>query len=764
MNTRSALATITLAAACLASAPAVLAGDLSDTYDFKPVRIGGGGYVVGMAIHPDADGPIYLRTDVGGVYRREGDLWKQLITLDAMPASVLEVTEPDAGRGANRGHAYHVEAIAIDSSDPDVLLVATGRFRNAPGLLLRSDDRGETFERCRIDAMMIGNAEGRFSNERLAFQPGGTGVVLFGSRADGLFRSTDGGRSFTPVEGVPTGQERYEPFGIGPVVFDHDHPEIAMLCVDGDGTYRSEDAGRTWKKRSNTHGTDIEFSGGIAHLTGTSDGSVRRLEDGDWTDVTPPGGRVDELAVHPSNPDLLYAMTSGGQRFFRSDDGGQQWVKLRASSDSEEGRAMFRSPEIPWVTDSTVTQWLSIGDFRFDPRDPDRLWLAEGMGIWHSDALGGSDPEVGPAFNNRSMGIEETVANDVHAAPGGRVTLLIRDRAGFFRPGHAALDAYPEAQIGLTDEFTMGITVNAQGSDPLTLAAVLTDSRQPSGAMDPYGYEGDGNASGLSRDGGQTWEVFPSIDPETEFNDPRRAKFGEIAIDAGDADRLVWLPRVYIDAPPNGAEQNIFFSRDAGRSWLPAEIGDFWDRREHYLTSKRSLAADPVTPGRFYAYHFEKGTLYRSDDSGETWAEPEGAEPATGYAYHNQLRVTPGRAGDLWLATGYDLRAPETETGLYHSTDAGLTWKKIPGVDEAWAIGHGKAAPGTEVPTLFLYGRIRGVWGLYRSTDEGAGFDLLSAAPLGIFDQVTCVTGDPDVFGMVYLGWQGNGFAYGRPR
>ncbi len=747
-----------------AAAFSAAAEDLSDQYAFSPIRIGGGGFVTGLAAHPDADGPLYARTDVGGVYRREGEKWVQLFTAAAIPPGVLSLEDGELAPGASRPHTYHVEAIAIDPADPDVLLVAAGRFRSLPGVMLRSEDGGATFERSSIDAVMIGNAKARFHNERLAVQPGGTGVVLFGSRLDGLFRSEDGGRTFAPVEGIPAGSGGSDVVGVGPVVFDPDRPAVAYLSAEGSGTHRSEDGGATWTRIGDPVATDLEISGGVLFLA-TEDGAAHRFAEGRWSDVTPDGGKVIDLAVHPGDPEKLYALSPGGQRFWRSDDGGEGWTRLRANSIDADGRAMYRSPEIPWVENSSVREWMSVGDLRFDPRDPDHLWFAEGMGVWRSTPLSEADPAEGPAFENVSQGIEETVATDIHAAPGGRVTALIWDRIGFFFPDFESLGRYPRTQVGLADEFSMGIRVNAQGGNPDFLVASVADTRLPSGVTSPYGYDGDGNHSGFSTDGGATWTPFGSLDPETEFNEPRTLKFGEIAVNAADADNLVWLPRVYLDEDGvDYDDQHLHYSTDRGATWRPAELGGYFDKRNNYLSAKRSLAADPVLPGRFYAWHFKSGTLHRSDDGGRTWAEPEGAASAAPYAYHNQLEPTPGVAEDLWLASGYDLRAPDAVTGLFHTRDGGLTWEKIPGVEQAWAVGHGRARETGGPPTLFVYGLIDGRWGLYRSEDDGGRFDLLSEAPLGLFDQVTCIAGDPDVFGRVYVGFQGNGFAYGQPR
>lgn len=734
--------------------------DLSDQYTFKQLKIGGGGYVTGLAIHPDPDGPMYCRTDVGGMYRRDGDRWTQLLTLEALPPEALTQTseEQPMAVGAAKAHAYHVEAIAIDPSDPDVLFVAAGRFQNLPGLILRSEDRGESFSLSQFDqfVMMAGNAEHRFRNERLAVQPGGTGVVLFGSRNDGLFRSTDGGRTFSKVEGIPEGKSGRELIGVGPIKFDPAQPNVAWLSAEGAGVFRSEDGGATWSHSFYPVVKDLEIAGDIVYAV-EQGGSMHKFADGAWSEITPPhGNRMNDLAVHPDNPGVVYAADNGTQRFVRSNDGGATWTTLRASSTGDQGRAMFQSPDIPWVESSDVRHWLSVGDLRFDPRDPDRLWFAEGMGTWVSTPLSQADPKVGPAFINVSQGIEETVATDVYAAPGGKVTVTVMDRAGFHYEGHDALDEYPRQQIGLTEQFTMGSRLHAMGTDPMFIVATLSDTRMPSGIAGGYGYDGDGNHSGYSTDGGKTWTVFESIDPQTEFNTPRTLRFGEIVVSATDPDNMVWLPRI------GGADTNIYYTADRGQTWQPGRgLDTHEDFRSHYHYTKHSLAADAVMPGRFYAYSWKEGLLYRSDDGGRSWAVPDGAAGLPKWMYHNRFLAIPGKAEHLWLATGFDYRGPEDQRGLYHTTDGGMNWQKIPGVDNAWAIGLGKAQQPSGPLTLFMYGQIDGDFGLYRSTDNGSSFDLISPAPLGIVDQITTVAGDPDVFGKVYVGFTGNGFAFG---
>jgi hypothetical protein len=54
-----------------------------------------------------------------------------------------------------------------------------------------------------------------------------------------------------------------------------------------------------------------------------------------------------------------------------------------------------------------------------------------------------------------------------------------------------------------------------------------------------------------------------------------------------------------------------------------------------------------------------------------------------------------------------------------HTADTGKTLAVLGGVQEIHAFGFGKAAPGANVPTLYLIGVVDGLRGIFRS-DDGA--------------------------------------------
>ena len=59
----------------------------AQTYNWKPVKIHGGGFVSGILFHPDEPGLMYCRTDIGGSYRWNptNDTWISLLDFIGYP-------------------------------------------------------------------------------------------------------------------------------------------------------------------------------------------------------------------------------------------------------------------------------------------------------------------------------------------------------------------------------------------------------------------------------------------------------------------------------------------------------------------------------------------------------------------------------------------------------------------------------------------------------------------------------------------------------
>jgi hypothetical protein len=112
-----------------------------------------------------------------------------------------------------------------------------------------------------------------------------------------------------------------------------------------------------------------------------------------------------------------------------------------------------------------------------------------------------------------------------------------------------------------------------------------------------------------------------------------------------------------------------------------------------------------------------------------------------------------GSEGDLWLPTS---------SGLLHSTDAGATFEPVERVQSAYAVGFGKAAPDADYPAIFLGGTIDNQLGLYRSDDAGASWVRIDDLQHQ-YGYLNVISGDPQIYGRVYLGTSGRGIVYGDP-
>lgn len=249
----AALALPLAAVGAAAPSPALAQAD----YAWDNVRIAGGGFVPGIVFNETEPGLAYARTDIGGAYRLDPatDRWVPL--LDWV----------DWDRWGWTG----VVSIATDPVDPDRVYAAVGTYTNDwdpnNGAVLRSDDRGETWEAAELPFKLGGNMPGRGLGERLAVDPNDNSVVYFGARGGhGLWRSTDHGATWSEVTAFPNPgdyvQDPGDPngllddvIGVTWVAFDPDSgspgsptQEIYAGVADlDDPLYRSTDGGDTWE-------------------------------------------------------------------------------------------------------------------------------------------------------------------------------------------------------------------------------------------------------------------------------------------------------------------------------------------------------------------------------------------------------------------------------------------------------------------------------------------------------------------------------------
>jgi len=189
--TRRLLAGMLLVLLAAIQPPATSASDRHEgresDYRWRNVEIVGGGYVPGIVFSTAEPGLVYARTDIGGAYRWNPDRQRWIPLLDWVSWDEWNLTG--------------VDSIATDPVDPDRVYLLAGTYTNdwtdMNGAVLRSRDRGRTWRRTDLPFKVGGNMPGRNLGERLAIDPNDHRILYLGARSgNGLWRSTDGGRSF----------------------------------------------------------------------------------------------------------------------------------------------------------------------------------------------------------------------------------------------------------------------------------------------------------------------------------------------------------------------------------------------------------------------------------------------------------------------------------------------------------------------------------------------------------------------------------------
>jgi hypothetical protein len=163
--------------------------------------------------------------------------------------------------------------------------------------------------------------------------------------------------------------------------------------------------------------------------------------------------------------------------------------------------------------------------------------------------------------------------------------------------------------------------------------------------------------------------------------------------------------------------------------------------------------AHGASASTFYAY--AGGVFYVSSDGGATFS----ASSASGLPAEGNVRfkAVPGHQGHVWLAGGAEGRT----YGLWRSTDGGASFTRLSNVEEADAVGFGKAAPGETYPAVYLTAQVRGVRGFFRSDDGGRRWERINDDDHQYAWTGQTITGDPRVFGRVYIATNGRGIVVG---
>ncbi len=199
-------------------------------------------------------------------------------------------------------------------------------------------------------------------------------VLYVGSASGGIFKTTDDGKTWIPIFDVATN------LSIGDMALVPSDEQIiyvgtgeanaggGSIAYDGDGVYKSMDAGNSWMHLGlsqiggigrvlvHPQNPDKCYVGAMGRLfENNADRGLYRTEDGgvNWEQIlfiNDSTGIID-MVIHPDHPDTLYAaawervrrvnrLTYGGPHsgIYRSFNGGDSWEKLTTDLPATGGR------------------------------------------------------------------------------------------------------------------------------------------------------------------------------------------------------------------------------------------------------------------------------------------------------------------------------------------------------------------------------------------------------------------------------------------
>ena len=557
----------------------------------------------------------------------------------------------------------HISRIRIHPTNPDLVYVAAlghAFGSNEERGVFRSKDGGETWEKVLYKSEKAGAIDLSLdaSNPRIMYAAVWEALrepfrFTSGGPDSGLYKSTDGGDTWTDItgnKGLPEGTKGRIGVAASPA-----KPGRVWAIIEAEkrGLYRSEDGGETWE-HVNDDGNLLQRPWYYAHVYADPQDAntcyVLNLNMWKSTDagksftrVTTPHGDNHELWIDPRNPKRMVQGNDGGACV--TFNGGDTWSTIynqltsqfyHLTTDDQFPYRVYATQQdnsaisVPSRTNTGAIPWSDCyavgssesGHIAVDPKDPN---------IVYSGAIGSS--------------------------PGGGDSLLRYDHS--IRQTRI-VSVWPEYQwgTGVKDH-----KYRFQWTYPIVFSPHDPDVLYVTGE---YVFRSD--------NGGESWEI---ISPDLTRGDESKMEpsGGPLTLDT----TMVEHYGTIFAFAESQHEKGVFWvgsddglvhiSRDGGDSWDDVTPDGFpeWTRIDIIEVSPH----DPATAymsGTRYKWDDNRPFLYKTSNYGQTWTKITDGIPEDDFT--RVIREDPVKQGLLYAGT---------ETRVYVSFDDGGSWQTLRG-------------------------------------------------------------------------------------
>ena len=591
-------------------------------------------------------------------------------------------------------------------------------------------------------------------------------TVYLGAAAGGLWKSTDGGMTWTPLF------EKQPNPSIGAVAVAPSNPSIVWVGTGeannrqsaswGDGVYKSTDGGATWSHMGledtqaigrvviDPTNPDIVYVAAVGHLWGPNpERGLFKTTDGGktWNKVLFINNDtgVTDVAIDSQSPTTLYAaayqrrrtawgFNGGGPSsgVYKTTDGGATWTKLTKDLPTgDDGRiavAVYRkNPNIVYAliqnakggvfrSEDKGATWTKMSSenprpsyfsqIRVDPNNDLRIWMG-GVSLYYSE-------DGGKTFNQRRA---RKVHSDFHAIwidPENSHFMLVGCDGGVYesRDGGANWDHLNVMNLGQAYE------VGYDNQQPYHVCAGYQDNAEWCGPSRTWFAGGIPNSAWFMVGGGDGFYVKPDPeDPQTIYTESQDGNLNRRDLRNNEALSIRPVPAKNSDPPYrfNWNSPLLISSHDHntiyyGGNYLfkSTNRGDSWVKLGGDLTTgvdRNKLPILGVLPN--------KDTLSLYD--GVEW-----------YPTITTIDESPLSSSILWVGTD--------DGNLQLSRDGGKTWKnvtdRVPGVPKGTYVSRVVASKYAEGAAYVAFDGHRSndfhVY-LFKTTDYGQTWKSISA-------------------------------------
>ena len=539
-----------------------------------------------------------------------------------------------------------IARIRVHPTNPDIVYVAAlgNPYGASPERgVFRSKDGGKTWQRVLYRDDKTGAVD-------LVLDPNNPDVLYAalwevfrtpyalssGGPGSGLFKSTDGGTTWTEVTrnpGLP--KPLWGKIGVTVAGADSNRLYAIIEAKDG-GIFMSDDAGGSWKlinddrriRQRAFYYSRIYADPKTKDTFYVLNTSIYRSTDAGKTlkPVRDPHGDNHDLWIAPNDPGRMINTNDGGANV--TTNGGESWTSQTFPTAQFYG--VFTTAHIPYHVCGAQ-------------QDNSTACVSSAGGSDLYDVGGGESGYIAPDPRDTDV---------FYAGSYGGLLTRVNRRTGEVR----AINVWPDNPMGhnsgdMTERFQWTYPIVISPTDPKTLYVTSQHVWR-------------------STNEGQSWE---RISPDLSRHDPATMgdSGGPITLDQTGVETYA----VVFALAPSPLDGNVIWSgsddglvhvtRDGGRNWTnitPPDLPEF-ARISQIEASPHDAATAYVTANR-YQKADRAPYVYRTHDFGRTWTKIVAGIRGDDFA--RAIEEDPRRKGLLFLGT---------ETGIYVSFDEGGVWQ-----------------------------------------------------------------------------------------